>query len=385
MLKRYKINEHGKQVAIAKVYTAAEHNIDRGSVDNDALSIIRRLQSGGFEAYMVGGAVRDLLLGKNPKDFDISTSASPKQIRKLFWNSRVIGRRFKLVHIYFQEKIFEVSTFRSNKNGESGENNIYGTIEEDAQRRDFTLNSLYYDPVGNLVLDFNDSYKDMKSRKMRSVLPLHTTFIEDPVRMIRCIKYAASTGFSIPFRLDGAIRRHADELGRSSSSRLTEEVFKILQSGFSRPIFEKLISYRLLVHILPVIDDALHSGKNKLLTEQMFDSLAELDRIMQNNPHVTRARMLLALVDVFMTIPDEYENTQELFKTEFRQIKQVISPITPPNYEVEKAVEYLFKNANIKVPKNAVRKPKPVLQRKAPAKNRPRRPSQRRRPKKKAD
>jgi poly(A) polymerase len=385
MLKRYKINEHGKQVAIAKVYTAAEHNIDRGSVDDDALSIIRRLQSGGFEAYMVGGAVRDLMLGKKPKDFDISTSASPKQIRKLFWNSRVIGRRFKLVHIYFQEKIFEVSTFRSNKNGEEGENNIYGTIEEDAQRRDFTLNSLYFDPVDNLVLDFNDSYKDMKSRKMRSVLPLHTTFIEDPVRMIRCIKYAASTGFSIPFRLDRAIRRHAVELGRSSSSRLTEEVFKILQSGFSRPIFEKLISYRLLVHILPVIDDTLHSGKNKLFTEQMLGSLAELDRIIQNNPHVTRARMLLALVDVFMTIPDEYENTQELFKTEFRQIKQVISPITPPNYEVEKAVEYLFKNANIKVPKNAVRKPKPVLQRKAPAKNRPRRPSQRRRPKKKAD
>jgi poly(A) polymerase len=372
MLKRYKINEHGKQVAIAKVFTAAEHSIDRAAVDNDALSIVKRLQSGGFEAYIVGGAVRDLILQKRPKDFDISTSASPKQIRKLFWNSRVIGRRFKLVHIYFQEKIFEVSTFRSFQNGQEGENNIYGTIEEDAKRRDFTLNSLYYDPIDNLVLDFNDSFKDMQTKKMRSVLPLHETFIEDPVRMIRCIKYAATTGFSIPFILDRSVKRHADELKRSSSSRLTEELFKILQSGHARPIFEQLIHYRLLVHILPVISDYIKFGKNKLLTEQFLGSLEELDQIIQENPHVTRGRMLLGLVDVFMTVPDEYENSQELFKTEFKQIKQVISPITPPNYEVERAVEHLFKNANIKVPKNAVRKPKTGAQRRPPSRTRSR-------------
>ncbi|MGM0431235.1 MAG: polynucleotide adenylyltransferase PcnB [Spirochaetota bacterium] len=358
MLKRYKINEHGKQVAIAKVYTPHEHKIDVSSVDGDARSIIQRLQKQGFEAYVVGGAVRDLIMQKRPKDFDISTNASPKQIRKLFWNSRVIGRRFKLVHIYFQEKIFEVSTFRSHKNDAEGENNIYGTVEEDAKRRDFTINSLYYDPVDNLVLDFNDAFRDIQAGKMRSVLPLHETFIEDPVRMIRCVKYACTNEFAIPLLLDRAIKKHAQELQRSSSSRLTEEVFKILQSGHATQIFDSLIHYRLLEHILPGISQQLRGGKNKLLTDQFYESLRELDTTVMNNPKVTRGRMLIGLVDVFVTTPDEYESSLELFRTQFKHIKQVISPITPPNFEVERAVEHLFKNANIKVPKHAVRKPK---------------------------
>lgn len=366
MLIRYKLNEHGKQVAIAKVYTVNEHKIDLQSVDPEAAFIIEKLKKNGFEAYIVGGAVRDLILRKSPKDFDIATSASPKQIRKLFWNSRVIGRRFKLVHIYFQEKIFEVSTFRSNKNGEDGDNNIYGTIEEDAKRRDFTLNGLYYDTLEQVVLDFNDSFKDIAAKRMRSIIPLQETFIEDPVRMIRCIKYASTTGFSIPFRLDRAIKRHSKELQRCSSSRMTEEVFKILQCGHSREIIERLVHYKLFQYMLPVIFEDIQHGKNKLLCNEFYDSLQKLDNLVMNNKNVSRARMLVSLVDVFLVVPNEYENSLELFRSVFKQIKQIIAPITPPNYEVERAVEYFFRNEGIKVPKHAVRKPKSAQQKKKP-------------------
>ncbi len=357
MLIRYKINEHGKRQAIAKVYTEQDYSMQLEALDRDAVFIIDKLKKNGFDAYIVGGAVRDLLLGKSPKDFDIATDASPKQIRKLFWNSRIIGRRFKLVHIYFQEKIFEVSTFRSSTIDPEQGNNIYGTIEEDAKRRDFSINGLYFDPIEKQIVDYNDSFKDIKNRKMRSIIPLHDTFIEDPVRMIRCIKYSVAGNFSIPFRLDRAIKKYANELARCSSSRMTEEVFKILQSGYSRLIVEKLLYYKLFVHILPEISNQIGHGKNKIRTLEMLDSLSTLDFLIKKNSVVSRARMLAGLVDPFLVFPDEYENSLALFRSVFKQIKQIISPITPPNYEVEKSVEYFFKHAGIKVPKNAVRKP----------------------------
>jgi poly(A) polymerase len=364
MLIRYKINEQGKQIAIAKIYTQEEHQIHPKGVDQDSRFIIERLKTNGFEGYIVGGAVRDLLLDKTPKDFDIATNASPKQLRKIFWNSRVIGRRFKLVHIYFQEKIFEVSTFRSSEADAVEGNNVYGTIEEDAQRRDFTINGLYFDPVAKQILDFNDSYKDIKNRRMRSIIPLNKTFVEDPVRMIRCVKYAMSIDFTVPFLLDRAIKKHADELKRCSSSRMTEEIFKILQSGASRDIVERLIHYKMFIWMLPEISGFIQHGRNKILTQQMYDSLAMLDSVIAKHEHVTRARMLAGLVDPFITIPAEYENSTLLFRSIFKQIKEVIAPITPPNYEVERAVEYFFKQEGLKVPKNAVRKPLTAQQRK---------------------
>ncbi len=357
MLIRYRMNEHGKRQAIAKVFTEQDFSVRMSDVDPDAVLIVDRLKKNGFEAYIVGGAVRDLLLGKIPKDFDISTDANPKQIRKLFWNSRIIGRRFKLVHIYFQEKIFEVSTFRSNEIDPEQGNNVYGTIEQDAKRRDFSINGLYFDPIEKHIVDFGDYYKDITSRRMRSIIPLNETFIEDPVRMIRCIKYSVAGDFTIPFRLDRAIKKYADELHRCSSSRMTEEVFKILQTGYSKPIFERLIHYRLFRHVLPGVSDQIDHGKNRILSDQLYESLSTLDGVIRHNENVTRARMLAGLVDPFLSFPDEYENSLELFRSVFKQIKQIIAPITPPNYEVEKSVEFFFKNENIKVPKNAVRKP----------------------------
>ena len=143
---RYKNGSDGV-CAVARIYSKEEHGIDRSLIDRDSVAVVSRLVSSGFESYLVGGAVRDLLLGKTPKDFDVATSASPRQVHRLFRNSRIIGRRFRIVHVAFGNKIIEVSTFRSIKDHEENRDNQFGTIEEDASRRDFSINSLYYDPA----------------------------------------------------------------------------------------------------------------------------------------------------------------------------------------------------------------------------------------------
>ncbi|MCK9548758.1 MAG: poly(A) polymerase, partial [Sphaerochaeta sp.] len=190
MLIRYKQDEHGKTVPIANIYTQSEHKIQTHHIDRDALWAIRKLQNSGAETYLVGGAVRDLLLGIIPKDFDIATSASPRQIQRLFYNARIIGKRFKLVHLIFRDKVLEISTFRSGEEVEEGNNNVFGSIDQDAKRRDFSINSCYYDPSNGQLLDFNGAMEDFKKRRISSVIPLDETFVEDPVRMIRAIKYA---------------------------------------------------------------------------------------------------------------------------------------------------------------------------------------------------
>ena len=154
MLIRYKNGKNGLD-AVARVYSSEENNIDRSMVDRSAITVIKRLNDAGYESYLVGGAVRDMILGRRPKDFDIATAASPRQVHKLFYNSRIIGRRFRLVHITFGNQIIEVSTFRSIREHDGPTDNEFGTIEEDSSRRDFTINSLYYDPIkGNLFRRF---------------------------------------------------------------------------------------------------------------------------------------------------------------------------------------------------------------------------------------
>ncbi len=377
MLKRYRVNKNGKRVTSAMIYNRAEHGIRNELVDRDAIKIIEKLKRSNFDAYIVGGAVRDLLIGITPKDFDIATSAYPKQIRKLFWNSRIIGKRFKLAHVYFQDKIIEVSTFRSKDQGELGEHNVYGTIEEDAARRDFTINALYYDPVESKLFDFMNALHDIREKRITSIIPLQTTFVEDPVRMIRCIKYATSTQFRIPFRLRRAIRRHAGELQRCSTSRMTEELFKILLSGHSAPILRSMHEYGLLTYMLPIIAESVPRRGRNPVSDALFASLEAYDaeirdtgsqvisditaeQVTQHPEEIAKkSRAIAALAGPLITFPDEYENTHALFKDIFKLIKQLIAPLTPPNYEVEKTVAILFRNEGHKVPKNAVRKPNP--------------------------
>lgn len=360
MLIRYKKELNGSSVPVAEIYSAREHGIDPRNIDLDALWVIRKLKQSGAEAYIVGGAVRDLLLGRTPKDFDIATSATPRQVQKLFWNARIIGKRFKLVHLLFRDKTLEVSTFRSGDDGPGL--SIYGTVDQDAKRRDFTINSLYYDPTDGQLFDFNRAMSDFKHKRIRSILPLDNSFVEDPVRMVRAIKYSVTTGLSLQADIRRAIKRHAEELAHVSSSRLTEEVVKILASGDSAPIVHELQRYKLLVHLLPRISV---SGR----FHEVEASLRTLDvRVRSHRDdasgagEIPKGEMLAALAKPIIMFPVTESSPEELFKDTYGQVKTLISPMTPPNYDVEHAVVIMLSERDIPVPKSCLRAPRPDRQ-----------------------
>lgn len=345
---RYKSDEKNKPVPVCRIYTNEEHKIDKTMVDADAIAAIKRLKARGYEAYIVGGAVRDILLGNIPKDFDISTSASPRQVQRLFNNARIIGKRFRLVHLMYPGKVFEVSTFRSeDENGNS--NNIFGTVDTDAKRRDFSINSLYYDPIDEKIFDFNNSLTDFKKKEIKSLLPLDSTFIEDPVRMIRAVKYSVTTGFRIGFRLRRAIKRDSTLLDGVSSSRITEEISKILLSGKSLLILKKLNSYGLLVYMLPCLAFySRFSGIEK--------GLKELDEKVEQSKRGLGSSVSLGEAFKFLTqfiliIDESLPSKEARFKDIFRQIKVLINPITPPNAEIESAAIIYLKEQGYPVPK----------------------------------
>ncbi len=356
MLIRYRRTEDGRAVAKALVYTEAEHRIDRSRIDPDAVRIIERLRENGHEAYIVGGAVRDLLLGRRPKDFDIVTDAEPSRIRRIFRNARVIGRRFRLVHVYAGPKIFEVSTFRSIANGTVG--NEYGTMDEDALRRDFTLNALYYDPLEAVLIDYVSGFKHIGKRRIQPVIPLDTIFKEDPVRMIRCVKYAATSGFRIPFRTRLAMRRDAPLLAGASPSRLTEEFVKILASGASAAILAGLADFGLLAHILPAVDGRVARGAGG--RRGFFAALEELDTYAADGSKEKRLSLLLAhfLKPFLEAEPSFLVDAPEAYQEAVREARLLLAPLNPPRVELEAAVLVLFKKRGLS-PLQRPRRPGP--------------------------
>ena len=347
MFTRYK-TEGGREVVVARIYSSGEHTVRNSQIDKDALWAIRKIQAQGAEAYIVGGAVRDMLLGRKPKDFDIATSLSPRQVQKLFWNARIIGRRFRIVHLYFNhDKIIEVTTFRSDEeNFEEGNNNIYGTIEQDAKRRDFSINSLYYNPQNGQLLDFNNSMEDFKKRRIRSLIPLSYSFSEDPVRMIRAIKYHVTTGFSLKLDVKWAIRRNSENLSHVSTSRLTEEVGKILTSAHAKEIFTEMNNYKLLPYLLPCLSVYIEYPEIQVALKKMdeYVSLAK-----KNGDTLDRAVIFSLLLKplVFLDHPDSMSQDERM-KEVFREIKVFISPMTPPNYEIEKSAEIILESMGYK-------------------------------------
>lgn len=352
MFIRYKKNA-GTLEAVAKVYSQQEHGIDPNLVDGDAIRVIERLEERGYESYLVGGAVRDLLLGRRPKDFDVVTAASPRAVHRIFRNSMIVGRRFKIVHVIFGKKIIEVSTFRSLDEHEANNDNTFGTIEEDCQRRDFSINSLYYDPINETIIDFNNSMKDIKNKKLVSLIPLNKTFVEDPVRMIRGVKYSVTTGFKMSWRLKLAIKHYAPGLQYISTSRMTEEVNKILGSGNSSEIFRALYHFGLLSYMLPCI--AVYGEY-----QQLYDSLKILDdkinEITSDSKRKSfpKAMMYLALVHPFIADNKEITDPKEIFKDTLRQVRVLLSPITPPKYELESTAVMHMRLNGSSVPKGAV-------------------------------
>jgi len=260
-----------------RILSRPEHIISRKNIDPEALKVLYRLKNHGFLAYLVGGGVRDLLLGRRPKDFDVSTSAHPQQVRKLFRNSFIVGRRFRLVHVRFGRKVVEVATFRRASEPEAGDtlirrDNTFGTPEEDAFRRDFTVNALFYDIANFSVIDWVGGLGDLEARVIRTIGDPAVRFREDPVRMLRAIALAARLDFHVDPDTGEAIRFLRGEIVRSSFARILEEFYKILRQGQSRRTFEMLHEYGLLAYLLPEAHRAITDGGRAL-----FDSLDRLD------------------------------------------------------------------------------------------------------------
>ena len=260
-----------------------QHRVARDDISPRAIHIVRRLRENGHEAHIVGGAVRDLLLGARPKDFDIATGAHPSQVRRLFRNSRIIGRRFRLVHVFFHKKgrhpeILEVSTFRAQGDGaevdEDGRilaDNVYGDAKDDARRRDFTVNALFYDPLDEKIIDYVDGFADIRRRRLRLIGEPQTRMREDPVRVLRALRHSEKLGLNIDRATAASLRPRAPLLENIAPSRLFDELLKVLLSGAAVPILRAWRKHAVPPAVFPPLETL---EKNPLAVA----ALADMDR-----------------------------------------------------------------------------------------------------------
>jgi len=276
-------------------------------LDRDAVKVIARLRAVGHKAYFVGGCVRDLLLDRTPKDFDLATDAHPGEVRAIFRNCRLIGRRFRLAHVFFRDgKIIEVATFRQNPVDVGDDvpsdadllitrDNVFGTAEEDARRRDFTVNGLFYDPFLGEVIDYVGGRDDLEAHRISTIGDPEIRMREDPVRALRAIRFAARLGFTIEPEVFEAMRRHASELARCAPPRVLEEIFKILRCTGAGRAFELLRSAGLLPVVLPSLSQALDAGGPEART-RFQAHLTALDELVRSGEEVSEGMLLGALL-----------------------------------------------------------------------------------------
>lgn len=273
------------------------HHIPPDKVCGRAKDVIRRLQKAGYEAYLVGGCVRDLLLGLVPKDFDIATSARPEEIRRLFNSCRLIGRRFRLAHIYYGRDYLEVATFRAphddsddggkvNDAGRIIHDNVYGTLDEDVWRRDFTINALFYNPISGELLDFVGGLEDLRHGKIRLIGDPEQRFREDPVRLLRAIRFAAKLGFEIEEYTRQPMTSLAILLEGVSSARLFDEIIKLLHSGDGLNTFRLLREYDLLQHLLPLTAESIDEDTSGNFERMVEMSLGNTDQRLREGKSV---------------------------------------------------------------------------------------------------
>ena len=295
----------GEHAVTARVYTRDEHGIERDQFDRDALAVVGRLQRAGHEAYVVGGAIRDLVTGRIPKDVDVATSARPRMVTRLFSRARIIGRRFKIVHVPAgRQGIVEVSTFRGPATGGTGTDtggvgtggtgtdgdNHYGTMAEDALRRDFTVNGLYYCPRRQQIIDYVAGFRDLTAGRLRTIGDPKQAFVDDPVRMLRAIKYAAFLGVRVPEGYRRLIRRHAGLLGECPTGRLSEELRKLLASGNGSAIVLDCARLGLLAAMLPAVAGCVRPRRQ----DPLIVELARIERTARAGEEV-RQRAMAAL------------------------------------------------------------------------------------------
>jgi poly(A) polymerase len=277
----------------AVVIPPDDHPIREKDIDKEALKVLYRLRDAGFSGYLVGGGVRDLYLGNRPKDFDISTNARPGQLRKLFRNSRTIGRRFRLVQVFFHgNKIIEVSTLRCRSEYDINEpdkvlpaNNTFGTLEEDAFRRDLTINSLFYEVENKTVIDYVGGVRDIEQGIIRIVGDPDVRITRDPVRILRAIRHAARNGFKIDSATWQAIDKHRHKLDLCPPSRIRDELLKDLRGGCGRSWAEIALKSRVFATMFPFYGEMLAERGGKTLEKEILNMLTVLDRLYSEPVH----------------------------------------------------------------------------------------------------
>lgn len=292
------------------VIPRADHCITRSAISPNALKVLYRLKDAGFRACLVGGGVRDLLLGREPKDFDVATDAHPEDVRRIFRNCRLVGRRFLLAHVHFGQEIIEVATFRAphaatNDEGE-GEalieggriirDNVYGSIEQDAWRRDFTINALYYDIADFSVVDYTGGMEDLKRGELRLIGDPEVRYREDPVRMLRAARFAGKLGFRLAPETEAAIPRLAPLLEEVPAARLFDEVLKLFHGGCALTTFELLRHYGLFAQIFPFTETALAREEQGFPITFVANALSNTDERINADKGVNPAFLYAALL-----------------------------------------------------------------------------------------
>lgn len=291
------------------IVASGQHPISPKDISIAATEVVQKLEDNGFTAYLVGGCVRDLLLGLRPKDFDVATNATPEQVKELFRRARIIGRRFRIVHVRFGREIIEVTTFRAHHNGDVGSgrdtsrrskhgmllrDNVFGSISEDASRRDFTINALYYHPADNTIYDYANGLVDIASKTLRIIGKPRNRYEEDPVRMLRVTRFAARLGFNIDPDTAAPIPGSAKLLGGVSSARLYDETIKLLMNGCALDTWRLLKKLQLDVELFPESMKLLDG--NTFYSQFVPQALSNTDDRIRSGKHVTPAFLIAALL-----------------------------------------------------------------------------------------
>jgi poly(A) polymerase len=283
------------------IYSSSDHHIKPSQIDKDALYVMAKLMQNGHIAYLVGGGVRDVLMGKTPKDFDVATSAKPEEVKRLFSNCLLIGRRFRLAHIRFGKKIIEVSTFRAGDTSD-GElilrDNAFGSPEEDVLRRDFTINGLFYDPKNHSIIDFVGGVTDLEKHLLRTIGDPNLRFKQDPVRMIRLLKFQARFDFNICQEASSALINCREEILKSSPARVLEEFLRMLESGYSTPFLYLLQENGFLKLLMPGFE----------FSEKITPYLGALDQLIQQDRYHLPDRSLLIASLVYPLLKHDIES-----------------------------------------------------------------------------
>jgi len=327
-----------------RIIPRPEHTLSRKNISLETLKVLYRLHHSGYKAYLVGGSVRDLLLGKRPKDFDLATDARPGEIRKLFRNSRIIGRRFRLVQVFFRGgKIIEVSTFRCRSEFDASpeetlaRNNTFGTPAEDAQRRDLTINGLFYNIADFSVVDYVGGLEDLQKGYIRVIGDPGVRFVRDPVRMIRVLRHAARLGFTIVPEAWEEICAKNNLIRVCPPARLRDELLKDLHSGAARPFMELMLQSGLFYAIFPSWKGRLgQAGKRELL-----DHMARLDKIYQADLTLSENLIWGLVLAPYLHQQELPRNLAELREALAVHIRQALGPIEFPRQRQEETTQVL--------------------------------------------